>query len=78
MAVPFGVLFGFARFDPRVRSAEQLEQATGLPVLATIAFYPTPGDHRRERRRTVALAVIVLGVVLAYAVLFWLKLKGLA
>ncbi|MGB3498708.1 MAG: XrtA system polysaccharide chain length determinant [Rhodanobacter lindaniclasticus] len=78
MAVPFGVLFGFARFDPRVRSAEQLEQATGLPVLATIAFYPTPGDHRRERRRTVTLVVIVLGVVLAYAVLFWLKLKGLA
>jgi polysaccharide chain length determinant protein (PEP-CTERM system associated) len=78
MAVPFGVLFGFARFDPRVRSAGQLEQATGLPVLATIAFYPTPGDHRRERRRTVALVVIVLGVVLAYAVLFWLKLKGLA
>jgi len=78
VAVPFGVLFGFARFDPRVRSAEQLEQATGLPVLATVPFYPTPGDHQRERRRNLALVAIVLCVVLAYALLFWLKLKGLA
>ena len=78
LAVPFGVLFGFARFDPRVRSAEQLEQATGLPVLATVPFYPTPGDHQRERRRNLALVAIVLCVVLAYALLFWLKLKGLA
>ena len=78
LAVPFGVLFGFARFDPRVRSAEQLEQATSLPILATIPFYPTPGDHQRERRRNLALVAIVLAVVLAYALLFWLKLKGLA
>ncbi len=78
LAVPFGLLFGVARFDPRVRSIEQLESLTGLPVLANIPFYPTPSDHRRERQRNVALVLIVLTVVLAYLVLFWLKLKGLA
>lgn len=78
LAVPFGLLFGVARFDPRVRSIEQLEGATGLPVLASVPFYPTPSDHRRERRRNVGLVLIILIVVLAYLVLFWLKLKGLA
>jgi len=78
LAIPFGLLFGIARFDPRVRSIEQLESSTGLPVLANIPFYPAPSDHRREQRRNVALVAIVLAVVLAYLVLFWLKLKGLA
>ncbi|MEO6927243.1 MAG: XrtA system polysaccharide chain length determinant [Rhodanobacter sp.] len=78
LAIPFGLLFGVARFDPRVRSVEQLQISTGLPVLASVPFYPTPSDHRRERRRNVALVLIVLTAVLAYVVLFWLKLKGLA
>ncbi len=78
LAIPFGLLFGVARFDPRVRSAEQLESSTGLPVLANIPFYPSPSDHRREQQRNVTLALIVLTVMLAYLVLFWLKLKGLA
>ena len=78
LAVPCGLLFGIARFDPRIRTAAQLELTTGMKPLATIPFYPTPGDRRRERLRNLLLAVIVLGVFAAYAVLFWLKLKGLA
>ncbi len=78
LAIPFGLLFGIARFDPRVRSIEQLESSTGLLVLASVPFYPTPSDRRREQRRNLALLLIVLGVVAAYTILFWLKLKGIA
>lgn len=76
LALPLGLLFGIARFDPRVRSAEQLERLTGLPVLATVPYYATPADRRRERQRNLALAAILATVVLAYAILLVLKLKG--
>lgn len=78
IGIPLGLLFGIARFDPRVRSTEQLESATGLVVLATVPFYPTPADRRREQQRTMMLTLIVLAVVAAYLTLFWLKLKGIA
>ena len=78
LALPFGLLFGVARFDPRVRSAEQLERLTGLPTLATVPYYATPQDRRRERLRNLALAAILMVVAVAYLILFWLKLKGAA
>lgn len=78
LAIPLGLLFGIARFDPRVRSIEQLESSTGLLVLASVPFYPTPSDRRREQRRNLAMVLIVLAVIAAYLVLFWLKLKGIA
>ena len=76
LAVPFGLLFGMVRFDPRVRSAWQFEQATGVAVLATIPFYPTPRDLRRERLHNTVLVLIVAGVALVYLVMCWLRLKG--
>ncbi|HEY8682910.1 MAG TPA: hypothetical protein VIM06_07045, partial [Rhodanobacter sp.] len=78
LAIPCGLLFGIARFDPRVRSIAQLEHATGVLVLAAVPFYPTPADRRRERRRNMLLASIILAVAAAYLILFWLKLKGIA
>jgi hypothetical protein len=78
VAIPFGLLFGIARFDPRVRSVEQLESSTGLLVLASVPYYPTPSDRRREQRQNLAMLLIVLLVVAAYLILFWLKLKGRA
>lgn len=76
LAIPAGLLFGLARLDPRVRSIEQLESLTGLPVLANVPFYPTPADRRREQGRNMGLALIMLVVLAAYLVVFWLKLKG--
>ncbi|HEY1588373.1 MAG TPA: XrtA system polysaccharide chain length determinant, partial [Rhodanobacter sp.] len=78
LAVPFGLLFALARFDPRVRSVEQLERSTGLMVLATVPFYSTPRDRHREQLRNVFLVGTVLAVVLIYLLLFGLKLKGMA
>lgn len=76
LAVPFGLLFAVARFDPRVRSVAQLERATGFPVLASIPFYPTPRDRRRERLQNLMLVLIVTGVAAVYLILFWLRMKG--
>jgi polysaccharide chain length determinant protein (PEP-CTERM system associated) len=76
LAVPFGLLFVLVRFDPRVRSAWQLEHTTGLPVLASIPFYPTPRDRRREQLNNSMLLLIVVGVAAIYLALFWLRMKG--
>lgn len=75
LAIPFGLLFALVRFDPRVRSVEQLERATGLNVLATIPFYPTPGDRRRGRFHNSLLVLIVAGVALVYIAMFLLRIK---
>lgn len=78
LALPLGLLFGIARFDPRVRSAEQLERLTGLPTLATVPFYATRQDRRRQRLANLLLVVIVGLVAAAYLVVFVLKLRGAA
>ncbi|GAB2578864.1 hypothetical protein ISP15_00610 [Dyella jejuensis] len=76
IAIPFGLLFALVRFDPRVRSVEQLERAIGFNVLATIPFYPTPRDRRRERLNTMILVLIVAGVMVFYLILFWIRQKS--
>lgn len=76
LAIPFGLLFAVVRFDPRVRSAAQVERAIGYPVLASVPFYPTPGDRRRDHVRNLTLVLIVLGVAAVYLVLFLIRMKG--
>ncbi|SEJ03131.1 XrtA system polysaccharide chain length determinant [Frateuria terrea] len=76
LAVPFGLLFGIARYDPRIRSAEQLEHLTGVTTLATVPYYSTFQDRRRQVMQNGLLALIVLAVFTAYLVVFWLKLRG--
>lgn len=76
LAVPIGLLFGLVKLDPRVRSIERLEQATGLVALASIPFYPTPADRRRDRRHNIFLLVTIAGIGAVYLAVFWLRLKG--
>ncbi|MBS0430913.1 MAG: hypothetical protein JSS21_00685, partial [Proteobacteria bacterium] len=68
--IPCGLLFGIARFDPRARRGELLEQATGLPVLATIPAFRTVHDHQRDRRNSTIAIAIVIGVLAAYLLLY--------
>lgn len=77
-AIPIGLLFGIARFDPRVRSIEQLELAAGQPVLAVVPFYPTLQDQRRQRLERILAVAIILLVVIAYAIVVWLRHEGIA
>jgi polysaccharide chain length determinant protein (PEP-CTERM system associated) len=78
LAIPVGLLVGIARFDPRVRSAEQLERLTGFTTLATVPFYPSPQDRRTENLRNTVLVLLVAAVMAAYLILFWLKMRGAA
>ena len=73
--VPLGLLFGIARFDPRVRRSELLEQGTGLPVLATIPAFRTAQDHQRDRSRTVLAIGIVVAVFAAYVLLYLVRVS---
>jgi len=75
LLVPFGLLSALVRFDPRARSPAQLEQYTGLTVLATIPFYPTPRDRRRERMQNTMLVFTVTGVAAIYLILFWFRMQ---
>lgn len=77
IALPLGLLVAVARYDPRIRSAEQLEQLTGLTALATVPYYPNAQDRRRHAMQNGLLVVVVLSVFLAYLVVFWLKHRGL-
>jgi polysaccharide chain length determinant protein (PEP-CTERM system associated) len=76
--IPFGLLFALVRFDPRVRSVWQLERTTGMTVLASVPFYPSPQDRQRSRLHNSLLVLMVLGVAAVYLVLFLLKLRGAA
>ena len=59
IALPLGLLWLLVRFDPRVRSPDQLRTAVPVPVLATI-----PRQVRgRERRRESVRHLIVFGAV---------------
>jgi polysaccharide chain length determinant protein (PEP-CTERM system associated) len=76
IVLPLSLLFALVWFDPRVRSVWQLEQAIGGPVLASIPFYPTPADRRREHMRNLTVALIVVGVIVVYLIAVWIRLKG--
>ncbi|MCK9538944.1 XrtA system polysaccharide chain length determinant [Dokdonella sp.] len=75
LAVPFSLLFGYARFDPRVHSAAQIERMAGVPVLASIPVYDTPRERRRERRQYLLVALIVLATAAAYVSLYLLRTR---
>ena len=74
LAVPFGLLFSLARFDPRVRSARLLERHLGgVPVLGVVPTYATPRERSFERSRYILAVLLMIGVIAAYAVMYWLR-----
>jgi polysaccharide chain length determinant protein (PEP-CTERM system associated) len=74
LAMPFGLLFGVARFDPRLRSARELERHVGVPVLATVPVYATPRERGVDRTRNALAVLLILGVLAAYGVTYWLRM----
>lgn len=76
LLLPLGILFLLARFDPRVRSARQIPQKTGYPLLTVIPAYPTPGERRRQSLKLAASAALVCSVFVIYGLVFALKLAS--
>ena len=73
VAVPLGLLFLLARFDPRVRSPSQLERRGHYALLTVVPRYRTPRDRRREFMRMAISASIICAVVLAYGLVYGYK-----
>ena len=76
LAIPLGLLFTLVRFDPRIRSARQLERQTGYPVLASVPLYMTQRERVRQRTRISLAGLLVIAVLLAYALTYWIRLHG--
>lgn len=74
VCVPLGLLFLIARFDPRTRSAETLQRATGLPVFASVPYYRGPRDDVIDRKRNLQWIAIVIAVFVAYFGLYLIRI----
>jgi polysaccharide chain length determinant protein (PEP-CTERM system associated) len=74
IVLPIAFVFAMTRYDPRIRSAAQLEQL-GIPVLAAVPFYETRSDRNKERVRLAAILLMLAGVAAAYALTYVLKLS---
>lgn len=73
-AMPLGLLFLLVRFDPRVRSAAELERLTGLPVVVSLPTYENESDRRRQRLQALAAGALVAFTLIAFSVVGVLKL----
>ncbi|MEG3192302.1 XrtA system polysaccharide chain length determinant [Lysobacter sp. D1-1-M9] len=73
VAIPLALLFAWVRADPRVRSAAQIEQAAGLPVLASIPRNITGRRRKRSNKRLAMAAALTLMVPVAYTLALILR-----
>ncbi len=73
VGIPLGLLFLRARFDPRIRSAQQVQRITDRPLLTVVPTYHSPRDRRQELSRNAISAGMLVLVVLAYGLAFGLK-----
>lgn len=72
--IPALLLYGWVRFDPRVRSASQIEQVAGLPVLGTIPAGAQARQAAAPQRKQYKLAILLLlAVPVAYALAMILR-----
>jgi len=72
--VPLVLLVLYVKFDPRVRSPQQIEHKASLPVLGTVPRHVTVREHRQDIRRYAIAATLFIVVPLAYAAALAAKL----
>jgi hypothetical protein len=73
VVAPLALLFLRVRFDPRIRSASQLQKLSDRQLLTVVPLYRTPRDQRRLRLRQAMSVGILFVVVLAYGLAFGFK-----
>ena len=78
VVLPMGLLFLWTHFDQRVRSARQIEQHPGLPLLAVIPPYRSSRERRRSTLATAFSLSLVGSVVVLYGLSYGFKQLSLA
>lgn len=76
IAVPAGLLWLLVRFDPRVRSPQQIEARSRYPLLATIPAYPSPRERRRQYLQMGTGTLVMAAVLLLYALTYAYKMSS--
>ncbi|HVV52146.1 MAG TPA: hypothetical protein VHO06_20930, partial [Polyangia bacterium] len=75
-ALPIAFLVVLVKFDPRVRTAQQIERVARLPLLVSIPYADGGGVEGRPARGPGLYATVMVGGVLViYAAAFLVKLK---
>ena len=70
---PLLLLFGWVKLDPRVRTASQIEQLAGLPVLGSIPSQATGGHRGRSGQQWWMASALLLSIPVAYALVLALR-----
>lgn len=72
-AMPLVLLFGLAKFDPRVRLPARIEYEAQLPVLGSVPRYMTRALRTQRNRRYALAAITFLSVPLIYSALLLVR-----
>ncbi|HWU70825.1 MAG TPA: hypothetical protein VN017_05685, partial [Pseudoxanthomonas sp.] len=73
LAIPAGLIFLRARFDPRIRSARHLQKVAPVAVLTTVPAYSSSHDRRMQMKRDAMGLGMLATVALAYVLVYALK-----
>ena len=73
LAIPVALLFLLAKFDPRIRSRKQLQDAVEVPVLASIPAYRTSLARRHEMVQMMTAGAVLTTVVLVYLIVYGVR-----
>ena len=73
LAIPVALLFLLAKFDPRIRSRKQLQEAVEVPVLASIPAYRTSLARRHEMVQMMTAGAVLTTVVLVYLIVYGVR-----
>ena len=76
IALPIGLVFLLARFDPRIRTPRLIETQSRYPLLTSIPAYATPRERRHDLYGKLGSVTMILVVVLAYVATYAIKMTN--
>ncbi|WP_343064749.1 XrtA system polysaccharide chain length determinant [Marilutibacter spongiae] len=76
LAAPMLLLLVLVKFDPRIRSPQQIERQAGLPVLGAVPHYYTTARRSAYRRKVVLSALLFLMVPVVYGLVLVVRLAS--
>ena len=74
LALPLAMLFALIKFDPRTRSAKQIERETGLQVIGTMPPYRTRQKRLQGARKLMLATALFSMVPVVYGMAYMLKM----